>query len=330
MRVLITGGLGYIGSHTVVELVKKGYECVIVDNLANSDLDVLRRIEQLSESPVPLIKIDLLNREALSDVFQQFTFDVVIHFAGLKAIGESVQNPLLYYEHNITSTLNLLKEMNKAKVKRLVFSSSAAVYGDLSTPPITEKAPISILNPYGRTKLMAEEILQDLAQSDSEWGITLLRYFNPIGAHPSGLLGENPNGDPNNLMPYIVQVANGKRGSLDILGDDYPTHDGTGVRDYIHVVDLAKGHIKALEYLENYTGTHTFNLGTGKGYSVLDLVKTFEEVNKVHIPYRIVNRRLGDIAVSYADASKAKLELGWNAEQGLREMCEDAWRWGKK
>lgn len=330
MKVLITGGLGYIGSHTAVELSGKGHECFIVDNLINSNRNVFSRIERLGEYPISLMIVDLLDREKLADVFRRIKFDAVIHFAGLKAVGESVENPLLYYEHNIVSTLNLLQEMKKANVKKIVFSSSATVYGDLSIPPVKEDAPTSILNPYGRTKLMIEEILQDLALTDPEWSIALLRYFNPIGAHPSGLLGENPNGVPNNLMPYIAQVANGKRDYLSIFGDDYPTPDGTGVRDYIHIMDLATGHLKALTYLENHAGAHIFNLGTGKGYSVLNLVKTFEEVNKIHIPYRIVDKRPGDIAVSYADSSKAERELGWKAEKGLSEMCKDAWKWEKK
>lgn len=329
MKVLITGGLGYIGSHTAVELSNKGHECFILDNLINSNRNVFNHIEQLGDYPISLMMVDLLDREALADVFRRFKFDAVIHFAGLKAVGESVENPLRYYEHNLVSTLNLLQEMKKANVKNIVFSSSATVYGDLTIPPVKEDAPTSILNPYGRTKLMIEEILQDLALTDPEWSIALLRYFNPIGAHPSGLLGENPNGVPNNLMPYITQVANGKRDYLSVFGDDYPTPDGTGVRDYIHVMDLASGHLKALTYLENHTGAHTFNLGTGKGYSVLDLVKTFEEVNKIHIPYRIVDKRPGDIAVSYADSSKAERELGWKAEKELSEMCKDAWGWEK-
>lgn len=329
MKVLITGGLGYIGSHTVVELSNRGYECFIVDNLINSNRTVFNRIDKISEYPVTFMAVDLLDSKGLAEVFKRYKFAAVIHFAGLKAVGESVENPLQYYEHNLISTLNLLKEMKKENVKNLVFSSSATVYGDLTVPPVSEDAPTSILNPYGRTKLMIEEMLQDLALSDSGWSIALLRYFNPIGAHPSGLIGENPNGIPNNLMPYIMQVANGKRDYLNIFGDDYSTPDGTGVRDYIHVMDLANGHFKALEFLENHTGVHTFNLGTGNGYSVLDLVKTFEEVNNVHIPYRIVARRSGDIAVSYADVSKAERELGWKAELGLTEMCEDAWRWEK-
>jgi len=329
MKVLITGGLGYIGSHTVVELSNKGYECFIVDNLINSNRTVFNQIDKISGYPVTFMTIDLLDSNGLAEVFKRYTFDAVIHFAGLKAVGESVANPLQYYEHNLISTLNLLKEMKKTNVKSLVFSSSATVYGDLTIPPVSEGAPTSILNPYGRTKLMIEEMLQDLALSDPKWSIALLRYFNPIGAHPSGLIGENPNGTPNNIMPYIMQVANGKKDYLSVFGDNYSTPDGTGVRDYIHVMDLAKGHFKALEFLESNTGAHTFNLGTGKGYSVLDLVKTFEEVNKVHIPYRIVDRRPGDIAVSYADASKAERELGWKAELGLLEMCEDAWKWEK-
>lgn len=327
MKVLITGGLGYIGSHTVVELSNRGYECFIIDNLVNSDRSVINRINQLSENPVTLMTVDLFNSQCLAKVFKRYKFDAVIHFAGLKAAGESVGNPLQYYEHNLISTINLLKEMKKANVKNLVFSSSATVYGDLSVPPVSEEAPTSILNPYGRTKLMIEEMLHDLAFSDSKWSIVLLRYFNPIGAHPSGLIGEKSNAIPNNLMPYIMQVAEGKRDFLNIFGNDYTTPDGTGVRDYVHVMDLAKGHFKALKFLENHTCTHTFNLGTGNGYSVLDLIRTFENVNKVRIPCRIVERRPGDIAVSYADVSKAERELGWKAELGLTKMCEDAWRW---
>lgn len=329
MKLLVTGGLGYIGSHTVVELSNKNYECVIVDNLINSKRNVIKRINKIS-SYSSLMIVDLLDSKRLAKVFKHNKIDAVIHFAGLKAVGESIENPLQYYENNLISTINLLKEMKKADVKKIVFSSSATIYGDLSTPPISEDAPTSILNPYGRTKLIIEEMLQDLAQSDPEWRSVLLRYFNPIGAHPSGLLGESPNGIPNNIMPFISQVANGEREYLNIFGGDYPTHDGTGVRDYIHVMDLAMGHIKALEYLEKNKGSHTFNLGTGRGYSVLELVRTFEEVNKADIPYRIVKRRPGDIAISYADPSKAELKLGWKAERGLREMCEDSWRWERE
>ncbi|SEM88564.1 UDP-galactose 4-epimerase [Paenisporosarcina quisquiliarum] len=330
MKVLVTGGLGYIGSHAVVELSNNDIECLVVDNLLNSDNEVINRIKSLSKSPIHFMIVDLLEKQQLAVVFKEFKFDAVIHFAGLKAVGESVEDPLRYYEYNLVSTINLLNEMEKANVKKLVFSSSATVYGDLSSPPVSEEAPTSILNPYGRTKLIIEEILQDLAKSDSSWSIAVLRYFNPIGAHPSGIIGEKPNGVPNNLMPYITQVANGKREELNIFGNDYNTYDGTGVRDYIHVMDLANGHLKALDYLNNRTGSHIFNLGTGKGYSVLDLVQTFEKVNNVNIPYKILKRRPGDIAVSYANPSKAESELGWKASYGLEEMCEDAWRWEKR
>ncbi|MFB5086096.1 UDP-glucose 4-epimerase GalE [Psychrobacillus sp. PGGUH221] len=329
MKILVTGGLGYIGSHTVVELSNNGFECVVVDNLMNSDSSVLDRIQKLSADPIHFMKRDLLDKHQVAEVFELFHFDAVIHFAGLKSPAESVVNPLRYFEENLGTTINLLNEMQRNNVKKLVFSSSATVYGDLTEPPVYEKALTSILNPYGRTKLMIEEILQDLSKSDPEWSIAILRFFNPIGAHSSGTIGERPNGVPNNLMPYITQVASGRRQFLNIYGDDYPTPDGTGVRDFIHVMDLAHGHLKALNYLSNHSGNHIFNLGTGKGYSVLDLVRTFEEVNGVKIPYKIVDRRPGDIAVSYAAPSKAERELGWKAERGLNEMCEDAWRWEK-
>jgi len=327
MKILITGGLGYIGSHTVVELSNCGFECIIIDNLSNTSSSVLTELEKLCEKKIELWKIDLLNRDRLAHIFDTHHFHAVVHFAGLKSPGESVSKPLKYFDENLVSTINLLKEMQRKDVKKLVFSSSATVYGDLAIPPVTEEAPTSALNPYGRTKLMIEEIFQDLSNSDSKWGIVMLRYFNPIGAHPTGTIGEKPNGIPNNLMPFITQVATGQREYLNIYSNDYPTHDGTGVRDYIHVVDLAKGHLKALAYLDNHLGTHIFNLGTGKGYSVLDLVKTFEAVNNVKIPYKIIERRPGDIAVSFADVSKAEKELGWKAKRGLKEMCKDAWNW---
>lgn len=327
MKVLVTGGLGYIGSHTVVELSKNGFECIIIDNLSNASNNVLIEIEDICKKKIEFWPIDLLNKDELAPVFDTHQFHAVIHFAGLKSPGESVLEPLKYYDENLGTTINLLKEMQRKNIKKLVFSSSATVYGDLTIPPVTEEAPTSVLNPYGRSKLMIEEILQDLSNSDPEWSITMLRYFNPTGAHPSGRIGEKPNGIPNNLMPYITQVAGGEREYLNIFGDDYTTHDGTGIRDYIHVMDLANGHLKALNYLNNHLGAHVFNLGTGKGYSVLDLVKTFEKVNNIKIPYKIIERRPGDIAVSYADVSKAEKELKWKAECGLKEMCEDAWRW---
>lgn len=330
MKILVTGGLGYIGSHTLVELSNNGFECVVVDNLMNSDSSVLARIQKLSASPIHFMKKDLLDKQQLAEVFKLFRFDAVIHFAGLKSPADSVVQPLRYFEENLGTTINLLNEMQKNNVKKLVFSSSATVYGDLTEPPVYEKAPTSILNPYGRTKLMIEEILQDLSNSDPEWSIAMLRYFNPIGAHPSGIIGEKPNGNPNNLMPFITQVASGEREYLNIYGDDYATHDGTGVRDYIHVMDLANGHLKALRFLNNQLGAHIFNLGTGKGYSVLDIVKTFEDVNNIKIPYKIMERRPGDIAISYADVSKAEKELGWKAQCGIKEMCEDAWKWKNK
>lgn len=330
MKILITGGLGYIGSHTAVELSNAGHDCLIIDNLKNSKHDVIERINELSINPVKFKFVDLLDEEAVRDLFTQFSFDAVIHFAGLKAVGESVVKPLLYYEYNLAATLNLLKEMERVNLKKIVFSSSATLYGNLSTPPIHEEAPISILNPYGRSKLMAEEILKDLVHADSEWSIVLLRYFNPIGAHSSGLLGEEPNGPPNNLMPYVLQVANDEKEYLEIFGGDYPTSDGTGIRDYIHIMDLAYGHVKALEYSKGNTGIETFNLGYGAGHSVLELIKTFEVVNRVQIPYKIVGRRSGDVAISYADISKAKKILNWKPKYDLNQMCIDAWNWTKR
>lgn len=330
MKILITGGLGFIGSHTAVELSNAGHDCFIIDSLKNSDRDVINRINALSEIPVQFKVVDLLDEKDIREVFTQFKFDAVVHFAGLKAVGESVVKPLQYYEYNLVATLNLLKEMERANVKRIVFSSSATVYGNLTVPPINEAAPISILNPYGRSKLMMEEILKDLVHADPKWNIVLLRYFNPIGAHSSSLLGEQLNAPPNNLMPYVLQVANGHKDYLQVFGGDYPTPDGTGVRDYIHVMDLAYGHVKALEYLKKNRGIETFNLGYGIGHSVLDLIKTFEAVNKVHIPYEIVERRPGDIATSYADISKATKMLSWRPRYDLNQMCVDAWNWMKR
>ncbi|TQR21231.1 UDP-glucose 4-epimerase GalE [Psychrobacillus vulpis] len=330
MKVLVTGGLGYIGSHTVVELSNNGFECIVIDNLINSEIQVLNSLENLCENNVEFLQADLMNMEQLSSIFDTYQFEAVFHFAGVKSPAESVLKPLKYFEENLGSTINLLKEMQRKDIKKLIFSSSATVYGDLTKSPVYEGAPTSILNPYGRTKLMIEEMLQDLSNSDPKWSIAVLRYFNPIGAHPSGTIGEKPSGIPNNLMPYITQVASGEREHLNIFGNDYSTHDGTGVRDYIHIMDLANGHLKALKYLDKHSGNHLFNLGTGKGYSVLDLINTFEEVNGIKIPYKIMERRPGDIAISYADSSKAEKELGWKAERGLKEMCENAWKWEKK
>ncbi len=327
MRVLVTGGAGYIGSHTCLELLEAGHEVVIVDNLVNSQKESLRRVEELTGKSVKFYKVDLRKIEQLRGVFSENKIEAVIHFAGLKAVGESVSMPLRYYENNIGGTLNLCRVMAEHKVKNIVFSSSATVYGDPASVPITEDFPLSATNPYGNSKLFIEYILRDLHTSDAAWNVILLRYFNPVGAHKSGRLGESPNEIPNNLMPYISQVAVGKLRELSVFGDDYPTPDGTGVRDYIHVVDLALGHIKALEKLAANPGVVIYNLGTGKGCSVLDLVKNFEKVSGRKIPYKIVARRPGDIAQCYADPGKARQELGWQAARGIEEMCEDTWRW---
>jgi len=330
MKVLVTGGAGYIGSHTCVELLNEGFEIVVVDNLANSKKESLQRVEKLTGKKVPFYQVDLRNKAALNDVFTENNIDAVIHFAGLKAVGESVSIPLEYYHNNVTGTLILCEVMHKHHVKKIVFSSSATVYGDPETVPIKEDFPLHATNPYGRTKLMIEEILRDLHVSDESWGIALLRYFNPVGAHESGDIGEDPNGIPNNLLPYISQVAVGKLPKLNVFGDNYPTPDGTGVRDYIHVVDLAIGHLKALEKLENETGVLTYNLGTGQGYSVLDMVHAFEKASGKDIPYEIVDRRPGDIATCYADPSKAENELHWKAKKGIDEMCASTWKWQSK
>lgn len=329
MNILLTGGAGFIGSHAAVELLKSGYEIVIVDNLSNSQIESIDRIKEITNKDFEFYKVDLLDRDGLEKVFHKHDFDGVMHFAGLKAVGESVQIPLKYYHNNITGTINLIDLMGKYNVKKLVFSSSATVYGDPIQIPINESHPLSATNPYGKTKLMIEEILRDLYTSDNSWRIALLRYFNPIGAHESGRIGEDPKGIPNNLVPYITQVAIGKREKLYVFGNDYNTPDGTGVRDYIHVVDLVKGHIKALEYLNENNGVEAFNLGTGRGYSVLEMVQAFCKVTNIDIPYEIVDRRPGDIATSYADPSKAEKMLGWKAEKNLLDMCEDAWRWQK-
>lgn len=329
LAILVTGGAGYIGSHTCVELLEAGYDIVVVDNLSNSKVESLNRVKEITGKDFPFYKIDLLDKAQLEVVFSEHQIDAVIHFAGLKAVGESVQIPLHYYHNNITGTLVLCEVMQASDVKKIVFSSSATVYGLPERVPISEDFPLGATNPYGRTKLMIEEILRDLYQSDNRWSISLLRYFNPIGAHESGRIGEDPNGIPNNLMPYITQVAVGKLPELRVFGSDYPTVDGTGVRDYIHVVDLAKGHLKALEKVLAGTGIDAYNLGTGKGYSVLEVVAAFEKASGRKIPYKLVERRPGDIASCYADPKKAKKELGWAAEKGIDEMCVDSWRWQK-
>ena len=331
MSILVTGGTGYIGSHTVVELQNAGYDAVIVDNLSNSKPEVLNRIEKITGKRPGFYNIDLRDKEGLKKVFAENPdIEAVIHFAGLKAVGESVGMPLEYYNNNIYGTLCLLETMKDTGVKNIVFSSSATVYGDPAFVPITEECPKgTCTNPYGWTKSMLEQILSDLTVPDKEWNVILLRYFNPIGAHKSGTMGEDPSGIPNNLMPYITQVAVGKRDHLNVFGNDYPTHDGTGVRDYIHVVDLAVGHVKALNKIKEKCGLKIYNLGTGHGYSVLDIVKAFEKASGVKIPYEITPRRPGDIATCYADASKAEKELGWTAQYGIEEMCEDSWRWQK-
>lgn len=327
MKILVTGGAGYIGTHTCVELVKAGHEVVIADNLCNSKLDAIQRTEQITGRKLKFYQIDVTDSVALERVFQQNQIDGIIHFAGLKAVGESVEKPIDYYYNNLVSTLNLCRMMQKYQVKHLVFSSSATVYGD-NKAPFTEDMPLKMTtNPYGETKAMSERILQDFCKANSEYAVSLLRYFNPIGAHESGLIGEDSQGIPNNLMPYISQVACGKLKELQIFGNDYPTLDGTGVRDYIHVADLAKGHVKALEYLQRHKGVSIHNLGTGKGTSVLELVHTFERINQVKVPYRIVARRDGDIAECYAGVEKAKQELGWVAERTVEDMCRDTWRW---
>jgi len=327
MTILVTGGAGYIGSHAAVELLGHGYEIVIVDNLSNSNIEAVNRIKELSGKEFAFYEMDLLNKGALEEVFNKHSFEAVIHFAGLKAVGESVAIPLKYYHNNITGTINLLETMAAHNVKSLVFSSSATVYGYPEVVPIDESFPLSVTNPYGRTKLMIEDILRDLHASDSTWKIALLRYFNPIGAHHSGRIGESPTGIPNNLMPYITQVAIGRREKLSVFGNDYNTTDGTGVRDYIHVVDLVLGHIKALEYLKHNDGIDTFNLGTGTGYSVLELVEAFKTATGKDIPYELVDRRPGDVAICYANPEKAEQLLGWKAEKNLQQMCEDSWRW---
>jgi len=327
MKILLTGGAGYIGSHTCVEIVQAGHDAVIADDLSNSKPAVLERLKELTGKEIPFYQIDVADKEKVDEMFAKENFDAVIHFAGYKAVGESVAKPLMYYRNNIDTALTLLEVMEKYNVNNFVFSSSATVYGVPETVPLVEGMKTGCTNPYGWTKLMIEQILTDASVANKNLSVVLLRYFNPIGAHPSGRIGEDPNGIPNNLLPYITQVAIGKLPQLGVFGNDYPTHDGTGVRDYIHVVDLAKGHVKAIEYADEHKGTEIFNLGTGTGYSVLDIVKAFEEANNLKIPYVIKPRRSGDIAECYADPKKAKEGLKWVAEKNLVDMCQDSWRW---
>ncbi|WP_342118546.1 UDP-glucose 4-epimerase GalE [Pseudoduganella sp. OTU4001] len=327
MRILVTGGLGYIGSHTVVELMAAGHDVVVVDNLSNADISVRRRVQQITGREFTFQDADIRNRAAMQALFATHRIDAVVHFAGLKAVGESVQQPLRYYDNNVGGSVVLFECMAEAGVKTLVFSSSATVYGDPASVPITEDFPLSATNPYGHSKLMIEDILRDTAKADSGWRIALLRYFNPVGAHESGLIGEEPNGIPNNLLPYVAQVAVGRRDVLNVFGGDYPTPDGTGVRDYIHVVDLAQGHVKTLDKLATAAGIFTYNLGTGRGNSVLEMVRAFEAASGKPVPYRIVARRAGDIAECYADPRLAERELGWKARYDVARMCADAWRW---
>ena len=330
MKILVTGGIGYIGSHTCVELLKQGMEVVVFDNLYNAKIDVVDKIKEITGKEITFYQADMRDKESMRPIFEENKIDAVIHFAGLKAVGESVEKPLLYYQNNITGTLNLCELMKEYDCKKMIFSSSATVYGAPKTVPIKEDFPLHTTNPYGTTKLMLEQILTDFCKADPDWHVILLRYFNPIGAHESGLIGESPNGIPNNLMPYITQVAIGKLPYLRVFGDDYDTPDGTGVRDYIHVVDLAKGHVNAVEAIMQKSGVSIYNLGTGIGYSVLDIVKAFEKANGITIPYQIQGRRAGDIAVCYANAQKAYEELGWKAEYDLERMCKDAWQFVQK
>lgn len=329
MKILVTGGAGYIGSHTCIELLNAGYEVIVVDNLSNSKPEALERVCEITEKDLSFYQVDLLDRDALSKVFLDHDIGAVIHFAGLKAVGESVQVPLKYYFNNLTGTFILCDLMEKFGVRNLVFSSSATVYGIADQVPLHEDLPLHATNPYGRTKLMTEEILRDVYAANNDWSIALLRYFNPVGAHSSGLIGEDPNGVPNNLLPYISQVAVGKLERLNVFGNDYATPDGTGVRDYIHVVDLARGHIKALERHLNSTGIEAYNLGTGEGYSVLEMIRTFKAASGQEIPFKIVERREGDVAISLANPNKANQMLNWSTQYGLHEMCVDAWCWQK-
>lgn len=325
--ILLTGGAGYIGSHTCVLLFQAGYNVVIIDNLSNSYIEVLNRIETISGKRPDFIEADIRNTSALDKIFTTYDIYAVIHFAGLKAVGESVEKPLLYYQNNVEGSLCLIEQMAKHNVKKIVFSSSATVYGDPASLPITEDFPLSTSNPYGKNKLMVEEILKDVSHADKDWHVILLRYFNPVGAHESGLIGEDPNGIPNNLMPYVAQVAIGKLPHINVFGNDYPTRDGSGVRDYIHVMDLASGHIKALDIIDEQQGCHVYNLGTGSGYSVLEVIKTFAEISGQDVPHKITARRAGDIAECYADPSLSKKILNWEAEFGLQEMIRDHWNW---
>jgi UDP-glucose 4-epimerase len=327
--ILVTGGTGYIGSHTVVELIAQGHEVVIIDNLCNSKRSVIDTIAKISGRKPQFINLDLRDKPGLKELFAAHSFDAVLHFAGLKSVGESVAKPLLYYDNNIVGTIHLLEAMEAAGVKTMVFSSSATVYGDPASVPITEDFPLSVTNPYGRSKLIIEDILRDTVRADPQWKVALLRYFNPVGAHESGLIGEDPRGTPNNLMPYVAQVAAGILPQLSVYGADYPTSDGTGVRDYIHVVDLAQGHLAALKALEGQPDLLTMNLGTGRGYSVLEMIKAFADVTGRKINYRIVARRPGDVAECYADPSLAFRLMGWRAQRGVEAMCADAWRWQK-
>ena len=330
MKILVTGGAGYIGSHTCVELLQAGYEVIVIDNLSNSNEESLRRVQEICAKQLSFHKIDLLDAPAINELFKKEQIDAVVHFAGLKAVGESVSQPLQYYQNNASGSLTLFDAMDRAQVRKIVFSSSATVYGDPHSVPIREDSPLSATNPYGRSKLMIEDILRDLYTSDDRWQIALLRYFNPVGAHPSGRIGEDPRGIPNNLVPYIAQVAVGKLPELKVFGNDYPTPDGTGIRDYIHVVDLAAGHIRALEALEKNPGLLTYNLGTGRGYSVLEVIHAFEAASGKKIPYEIIERRPGDIAASFADPSLAERELKWKAERAIDQMCADVWRWQRR
>jgi len=327
MTILVTGGAGYIGSHTAILLIEAGHNIIVFDNFSNASTESIKRIEKIVGQDITLIEGDIRNRTDLEKVFHSYSIDAVIHFAGLKAVGESVEKPLAYYDNNIYGTIVLCEVMDKFNCRSIVFSSSATVYGDPYTTPIKEDFPLSAINPYGRSKLFIEEMLRDLYISDNNWKIVLLRYFNPVGAHSSGTIGEDPNGIPNNLMPFIAQTAVGKRTCLSVFGDDYDTHDGTGVRDYIHVMDLADGHVKALNIIENLSNVMTINLGTGTGYSVLDMVKAFEKASGKEVPYCIAPRRVGDVTKCFADPSYAKKVLDWEAKKGIEQMCEDSWRW---
>ena len=327
MKVLVTGGAGYIGSHTCVELLQNGYEVIVVDNLSNSKEESLHRVKEITGKDLKFYKVDILERDSLNEVFNNHPIHSVIHFAGLKSMGESVHSPLQYFHNNVSGTLVLLEAMKKHNIRNIVFSSSAGVYGEVKTVPIKEEFALSVLNPYSRTKLMIEDILRDLFHAEPEWNIAILRYFNPVGAHPSGRMGEDPNGIPNNLTPYVAQVAVGRRPFVRVWGNDYPTPDGTGVRDYIHIMDLAAGHTKALDKLSQNPGLVTYNLGTGRGYSVMEVIEPFEKACHHKIPYKIMDRRPGDAAISYADPTKANQELNWYARRTLEDMCNDTWKW---